>query len=93
MNTIKKMMTATTLMMILMVGTSFGGILVQGRSAQDTQPCTDSTQTSKGGIILSDATGILVQGFTGILVQGFTGILVQGIKDNTPVDCGILVQG
>lgn len=82
MKNIKKMTTAAVLMMVLMVGTSFGGILVNGVTEQP-QPC--SAETSKGGVILSDA-GILVNGVTGILVNGFTGILVNGFT-------GILVNG
>jgi hypothetical protein len=75
-------------MMVLMVGTSFGGILLNGATAP--QPCT-STHTSKGGVILSDATGILLNGFTGILLNGLTGILLNGVRGETPVECGILL--
>jgi uncharacterized protein YybS (DUF2232 family) len=91
MKNIKKMMTAATLMMVLMVGTSFGGVLIQGISNQEPQPCT--AEISKSGIILSDATGILIQGITGILIQGFTGVLIQGSKDESPTQCGVLIQG
>lgn len=90
MKNIQKMMTTATLMMVLMVGTSFGGILVNGDAAPQ-QPCT-AQNGSKGGVILSDV-GILVNGLTGILVNGLTGILVNGVRTESPVDCGILVNG
>lgn len=90
MKNIRRAITAITMMMVLMVGTSFAGIYMS--DAQSPQPCT-ATQTAKGGVILSDATGVLIQGFTGVLIQGFTGVLIQGLKDTSTVDCGVLIQG
>jgi hypothetical protein len=83
MKNIKKVITAAALMMVLMVGTSFGGVLVQGISSENPEPCT--AQTSKGGVVLMD--------IVGILVQGLTGVLVQGVRTEAPVECGVLVQG
>lgn len=82
MKSIKKVIAAATLMMVLMVGTSFGGILVNV-TENPQQSCTN-TETSKGGIILSDVGGILV--------NVLTGILVNFSRDNSPVECGILVN-
>ncbi|MDQ3799541.1 MAG: hypothetical protein M3384_08830 [Acidobacteriota bacterium] len=83
MKNIRKAIAAVTMMMVLMVGTSFAGIYMS--DAQETQPCPAETGT-KGGVILSDATGILINGFTGILINGFTGILINGAT-------GILING
>ena len=82
MKNIRKAIAAVTMMMVLMVGTSFAGIFMA--DAQEQQPCT-STETPKGGVILSDATGVLI--------QGFTGVLIQGVRDTSTVNCGVLIQG
>jgi hypothetical protein len=80
MKNIKKVITAATLMMVLMVGTSFGGIILA--DAQQPQPCTAQPST-KSGIILSDLTGI-------ILAQ-LTGIILADVKDTTTTNCGIIL--
>lgn len=82
MKNIKKMIAAVTMMMVLMVGTSFGGLIVTD-AQQPQQPCTANTNnTAKSGVILSDATGIIVMFITGIIVIN---------SRETPVDCGIIV--
>ena len=75
-------------MMVLMVGTSFGGIILT--SAQQPAPCTEapSTTTSKGGVILSDATGIIITSVTGIILTSVTGIIIKSLA---PTDCGIIL--
>jgi hypothetical protein len=90
MKNIRKAIAAVTMMMVLMVGTSFAGIYMS--DAQETQPCT-AAETSKGGIILSDATGVLIHGFTGVLIHGFTGVLIHGVKTTSTTDCGVLIHG
>ena len=80
MKTIKKMMTAVTLMMVLMVGTSFGGVFVT--SLQEPQPCTAETNITKSGVvILSD--------IVGVFVTSLTGVFVTNSREN--VDCGVIV--
>jgi hypothetical protein len=80
MKSIKKMITATTLMMVLMVGTSFGGVFVT--NLQEPQPCTAQTNTIKSGVvILSDIVGVFVTNLTGVIVINVTG----------SVDCGVIV--
>jgi hypothetical protein len=84
MKNIKKMMTAATLMMVLMASTSFGGIIVH---ATDTpQPCTSAETSKKFGVILSDITGIIVH------LTTTTGIIVHVSRTDVPVDCGIIVH-
>lgn len=80
MKTIKKMMTAATLMMVLMVGTSFGGIILA--DAQEPQPCTVQTTSTKTGVIMSDLTGIILAQLTGL-------ILAQAKPER--VDCGLIL--
>jgi hypothetical protein len=82
MKSIKKVITAATLMMVLMVGTSFGGIILA--DAQQPQSCTAQNNTAKlSGVILSDVTGI-------ILAQ-LTGIILADVKDTTTVNCGLIL--
>lgn len=74
---------AATLM--IGTGTANAGILLSdGLTKNDSQPCTQTTKDSD-----KVDNGILVT-FTGILVT-FTGILVT-VKDETPVNCGILLS-
>ncbi|HEX8368426.1 MAG TPA: hypothetical protein VF604_07775 [Pyrinomonadaceae bacterium] len=87
MKNIKKAITAATLMMVLMVGTSFGGIIIT--SSQNPQPCTEApVNTSKSGVILSDATGIIITSVTGIIITSVTGIIIKSLA---PTDCGIII--
>lgn len=84
----KKAITTFTLAAILMMGSTFAnaGIIVAG-ATDDTgksDPCVETTK---------DFTGIIVAGLTGIIVAGFTGIIVAGVKDEAPVNCGIIVAG
>lgn len=60
------------------------GIIVQGFS--DAPTCTESVKSKLDW-------GIIVQGLGGIIVQGITGIIVQGVTDESPTNCGIIVQG
>lgn len=83
MKNIKKMMTAVTLMMVLMVGTSFGGVIITG--AQDQQPCTEQPNTVKGGVVI-------MSDITGVIITGLAGVIITGLKD-TPVDCGVIITG
>lgn len=80
MNTIKKMMTTATLMMVLMVGTSFGGLILADR--QEQQPCTVQTNIAKSGVILSD--------FTGIILADLAGIILASARSER-VDCGLIL--
>lgn len=80
MKNIKKVITAATLTMVLMVGTSFGGVIVT--DAQQPQPCNAETNISKiGTIILSD--------IIGVIVTDLTGVIVTDANDRT--DCGVIV--
>lgn len=89
MKTIKKMMTAATLMMVLMVSATFGGVIVH--SNENPQPCT-TAETSKGGVILSDITGVIVH-ITGVIVHlGSGGVIVHVSKNQPTVDCGVIVH-
>jgi CDP-diacylglycerol pyrophosphatase len=88
MKSIKKVITAATLMMVLMVGTSFGGVIVHAN--ENPQPCT-SVDTSKGGVIMSDMTGVIVH-FTGVIVHLTMGVIVHISRTETPVDCGVIVH-
>ena len=85
----KKTITTITLAMVLTLGTTFAnaGIIVAGKGSvpPKTEPCSQPTDKSLGGII--------VAGFTGIIVAGFTGIIVAGKGDTAPVNCGIIVAG
>jgi len=85
MKNIRKAIAAVTMMMVLMVGTSFAGI-----DAPEQQPCT-STETPKGGVILSDMTGVIVH-LTGVIVHFTTGVIVHVSRTETPVDCGVIVH-
>lgn len=90
MNTIKKMTTAATLMMVLMVSTSFGGVIVHATN-ENPQPCT-SAETSKSGIILSDITGVIVH-LTGVIVHLTSGgVIVHATKTQPTVNCGVIVH-
>lgn len=90
MKTIKKMMTAATLMMVLMVGTSFGGVIVHATN-ENPQPCT-AAETSKAGVILSDITGVIVH-ITGVIVHlGSGGVIVHAAKNQPTVNCGVIVH-
>lgn len=83
----KNILAAITLVVVLMVGTTFAGtgLLMSDLTGDQTpQPCSESTA--------SDGTGIIVVGFTGIIVVGFTGIIVVGATE-APTDCGIIVVG
>jgi hypothetical protein len=62
------------------------GIIVQGIKEAPTSQCTETTKSKLDW-------GIIVQGLTGIIVQGLTGIIVQGISEESPTNCGIIVQG
>jgi len=91
MKNIKKMITAATMMMVLMVGTSFGGIILT--SAQQPQTCTEDTVNTsvKGGVILSDVsgTGIILTSVTGIILTSLTGIILTSV---TATECGIIIK-
>jgi hypothetical protein len=89
MKNIKKMLTAATLMMVLMVGTSFGGVIVHANETP--QPCTAETTKEKAGVILSDMTGVIVH-FTGVIVHATTGVIVHVSRTEAPVDCGVIVH-
>jgi len=83
MKNIKKMITAATLMMVLMVGTGFGGVLVHLNETPETPlPC--SAETSRGGVILSDVTGVLV--------HLTFGVLVHVSRTDTTTECGVIVH-
>jgi hypothetical protein len=72
MKNLRNLMTAVTLMAMLVIGTvsANAGIIVAGRGE-----CTDTkTETTVDW-------GIIVAGFTGIIVAGFTGIIVAGKAD------------
>lgn len=94
----KKTITTITLATIMILGTTFAnantGIIVAGRSADNTT-CTQS----KDGIIVAGRDGIIVAGLTGIIVAGLTGIIVAGFDDGgTSTPCtagkdGIIVAG
>lgn len=93
----KKTITTFVLAAILTLGSSFAfagdGIIVAGISDD---PCTQAANTKDGIIVAGVTDGIIVAGFTGIIVAGFTGIIVAGFaetKDETPVNCGIIVAG
>jgi len=89
MRSFKKVITAATLMMVLMVGTSFGGVIVH--SNENPQPCSAEISKGKGGIILSDVTGVIVH-ITGVIVHLTTGVIVHVSRTDTPVDCGVIVH-
>ena len=81
MKNIKKMMTAATLMMVLMVGTSFGGVILANSNEQ--QPCTERTPTIKTGVILAD--------LTGVILADFTGVILAAIAKSQTMDCGVIL--
>jgi hypothetical protein len=87
MKNLKKLLTATTLFILLIVSASSAkaGLLVSDLVDNNPQPCIETSKDSKLDW------GIVVTGFTGIVVTGFTGIVITGAVD-TPVDCGILMS-
>ncbi|HEX8737414.1 MAG TPA: hypothetical protein VF721_18920 [Pyrinomonadaceae bacterium] len=77
MKNIKKMMTTVTLMMVLMVSTSFGGVIVHARSENPQVDTTENIGRGKGGVILSDIPGVIVH-ITGVIVHlTSTGVIVH----------------
>lgn len=92
----KKTITTILLATILTFSTTFAnaGILVADARGTDNtnNPCSEKI-TKNDGIIVAGFDGIIVAGFTGIIVAGFTGIIVAGMKDEVPVNCGIIVAG
>lgn len=98
MNKVRNLITATAMMAILLVGTSFanGGIIIAGYTDKPTEPepCTEQRTTKyDSGIIVTDLTGIIIAGFTGIIIAGYTGIDVAGATKKEPVNCGIIIAG
>lgn len=100
MKNFKKMMAATMMTAILMVGTSFGGVIVNGVKGDEKQPCTQKAAKSFKGVILQDLTGVIVNGFTGVIVNGFTGVIVNGFDGvivngaaGSKTECGVIVNG
>jgi len=89
MKNLRNLLATITLMAVLMISASIakaGIMMTDGLKNGEPQPCTETKGDTKTNW------GIIVQGFMGIIVQGYTGIIVQGVVD-TPIDCGIIVQG
>jgi hypothetical protein len=89
MKNLRNLLAIVTLMAVLMISASTakaGIMMTDGLKNDNPKSCTETNIETKTDW------GIIVQGFTGIIVQGFTGIIVQGAVD-TPIDCGIIVQG
>jgi hypothetical protein len=68
MKNIKKMMTAATLMMVLMVSTSFGGVIVHARSENPQIDPAETSSRDNGGVVLSDIPGVIVH-IAGVIVH------------------------
>jgi len=98
MRNLKRIIAATTMAMVLLIGSTFAndGIIVLGAKTSGTtrttepksQPCTDKSAT---GIIVTDLTGIIVLGFTGIIVTDFAGCTPTDTKSSSAT--GIIVLG
>jgi hypothetical protein len=97
----KKAITTIALAAVLTFTATFAnaGIIVAGvkdDGTAKTDPCTQTEKKYDSGIIVAGLDGIIVAGFDGIIVAGFTGIIVAGFgdtKDDTTVNCGIIVAG
>lgn len=95
MKNIKNLLAAATLIVVLLVGTSFAGTglyVSDANGGSNTNSCTEKTSnnTSKESYYNS-LTEIVVQGVVGIVVKGVTGIVVRG-AGQTQTNCGILMS-
>jgi hypothetical protein len=87
MKNLRKLLTAVTLMAVLMISasTARAGILMSDFKGNETQPCTETKMDSKTNW------GIVITSLTGIVITSFTGIVITSAVE-TPVDCGILMS-
>jgi hypothetical protein len=74
---------------ILTIGATFAnaGLIISDLNGADPKvPCTEKTDATNWGIIISDLTGIIISDFTGIIISDATG-------DVPPTDvCGIIIS-
>lgn len=85
----KKTLTAITLAIVLMFGTTFAnaGIIIAGADAKTEEPCKDDGKdTGLVGIIIA---GIIIAK-TGIIIAK-TGIIIAGARQDPNDTCGIII--